>query len=142
MGNFTLNIHNTNYFITFVKQKYKKMNISIGNKLKQFRKIKGMSQEQVADYLHLSQSAYARMESGESHSWASHIDKICEVFEITPEELVKSENIIVNNNQQGGTSTNAIIINQLSEKLILQYEERLKEKDEIIAELKNRLKTY
>lgn len=44
------------------------MNISIGNKLKQLRKSKSMSQEQVADYLHLSQSAYARMESGESHS--------------------------------------------------------------------------
>lgn len=118
------------------------MNISIGNKLKQFRKIKGMSQEQVADYLHLSQSAYARMESGKSHSWASHIDKICEVFEITPEELVKSENIIVNNNQQGGNSTNAIIVNQLSEKLIEQYEQRIKEKDEIIADLNDRLKKH
>lgn len=61
----------------------------IGNKLKQLRKNKGMSQEQVADYLHVSQSAYARMESGESHSWATHINDICQVFEITPEELVK-----------------------------------------------------
>ena len=114
------------------------MNTSVGNKLKQLRKNKSMSQEQVADYLHLSQSAYARMESGESHSWANHIDKICEVFEITPEELVKNENIIVNSNQQGGTSTNAIIINQLSEKLIEQYEERIKELKQTILELKSK----
>jgi transcriptional regulator with XRE-family HTH domain len=114
------------------------MNISIGNKLKQLRKSKSISQEQVADYLHISQSAYARIESGESHSWASHIDKICEVFEISPEALVKNESIIVNSNQQGGTSTNAIIINQLSEKLIEQYEERIKELQQTIAILKSK----
>jgi transcriptional regulator with XRE-family HTH domain len=114
------------------------MNISIGNKLKQLRKSKSMSQEQVADYLHLSQSAYARMESGESHSWASHMDKICEVFEITPEELVKNDSVIVNSNQQGGTSTNAIVINQLSEKLIEQFEERIKELKQVIVDLKSK----
>ena len=112
------------------------MNSSIGSKLKQLRKQKGLSQEQVSDYLNVSQSAYARIENGESHSWSTHIDKICEVFEIKPEELFKDENIIVNSNQQGGQFNNAIIINQLSEKLIEQYEIRLKEKDEIIAELK------
>ena len=112
------------------------MNSSIGSKLKQLRKQKGLSQEQVSDYLNVSQSAYARIENGESHSWSTHIDKICEVFEIKPEELFKDENIIVNSNQQGGQFNNAIIINQLSEKLIEQYEIRLKEIDEIIAELK------
>ena len=37
------------------------MNVSIGNNLKNLRKNKGWSQEQVADYLNLSQSAYARI---------------------------------------------------------------------------------
>lgn len=46
---------------------------------------------------------------------------------------------MINHNQQGGNSTNAIIINQLSEKLIQQYEERIKEKDEIIKDLKKRM---
>ncbi len=115
------------------------MNTIIGKKLQALRKERGFSQEQVADKLHISQSTYARIESGESHSWASHILKICETYEITPEELVSSENIVINNNQQGGNSTNAIIVNQLSEKLIQQYEERIKEKDLIINELRNRL---
>jgi len=52
--------------------------------------------------------------------------------------LLKQENIIVNQNQQGGNG--AFIINQLSEKLIEQYEQRLKDKDEIIAMLKGQLK--
>ncbi len=108
----------------------------IGIKLRKLRKSKNWSQEQVADYLNLSQSTYARIENGESQSWACHIDNICSVFEITPEELVKSENVVLNNNQKGGTSNNALIINQLSEKLIEQYEERIKELKQTIIDLK------
>ena len=73
-----------------------------------------VTSEQVADLVCISQSAYARIESGESHSWSSHIDEICKAFEISPEELVKTESVIVNSNQQGANSTNIIIINQLS----------------------------
>ena len=111
------------------------MNVVIGNKLKQLRKNKGMSQEQAADYLHISQSAYARMENGESHSWANHIKDICKVFEISPEELVKSESIALNNNQQVGGGYMQIV-NQISEKLIEQYEERIRELKQIIEDLK------
>ncbi|WP_165800703.1 helix-turn-helix transcriptional regulator [Flavobacterium sp. WLB] len=67
------------------------MNIIIGNNLKMLRKAKNMSQEEVADHLNISQSAYARMERGESTSCAIHFNKICQVFEITPEDLVKKE---------------------------------------------------
>lgn len=57
---------------------------------------------------------------------------------------MSDDKIIFSNEQKGGTSNNALIINQLSEKLIQQYEERIKqyeerikEKDEIIKELKD-----
>src|SRR5690606_22930900 len=104
------------------------MNTTIGKKLREMRKQKGWSQAQVADSLYLSQSTYARIENGESYSWANNLDQICKVFEITPEELVKNESsMVINNQQQGGNSGNAIIINQLSEKLIEQYEDRIKE---------------
>jgi transcriptional regulator with XRE-family HTH domain len=118
------------------------MNTIIGNRLKKLRRSKGMSQEQVADYLHLSRSAYARIESGESHSWASYLTEICQVFEITPEELVKSDTIVVNINEQEGVSANGIIINQLSEKLIEQYEERIQELKQIISDLRENQSVY
>ncbi len=116
------------------------MNAVIGSKIRAYRKQKGWSQEHVADLLHLSQSAYARIESGESQSWSNHIEKICEVFEIKPSDLF-SDTVInqENNEQKGGVAINLGIINQLSEKLIEQYELRLKEKDELIKELKNKL---
>ena len=61
------------------------MNTQIGEKLKLLRGNKGMSQEQVSDYLHISQSTYARMEKGETNSWVNYIKPICELFEIQPE---------------------------------------------------------
>lgn len=67
------------------------MNKIIGNKLKSLRKAKNFSQEEVADFLNVSQSAYARMERGESASWANHFNRICNVFEIRPEDLVKTD---------------------------------------------------
>ncbi len=97
------------------------MNTLVGKRIRILRKQKGLSQEQVADSLHISQSAYARIENGESHSWSNYIEQISRLFEIQPEELIKQEHVIINNNQQGGESNNAFIINQLSEKLIEQF---------------------
>jgi transcriptional regulator with XRE-family HTH domain len=48
------------------------MNKTVGEKLKMLRKAKNMSQEEVADSLHISPSAYARMERGERGT-ATHI---------------------------------------------------------------------
>lgn len=93
------------------------------------RKNKAMSQEEAADYLNISQSAYARMESGESHSWANHIIKICTLFDITPEELLKIET-----NQKEITSVNTT--NQITDCIIGQYEERIKELKKVIKDLK------
>lgn len=67
------------------------MNSIVGNKLKRLRKQKGLTQEQMADLLSISQSTYARIENGESQSWAGYIKKICKIFEILPEELVKDD---------------------------------------------------
>lgn len=108
---------------------------SIGSKLFELRKQKNWSQEQVADYLNVSRSVYQRVETGQGFSWANHLEKICEIFEIQPEELLKQDTLVINNNQQGGGGF-IQIVNELSEKIIEQYENRLKEKDEIINLLK------
>ncbi|MFQ6601196.1 helix-turn-helix transcriptional regulator [Flavobacterium sp. C3NV] len=104
------------------------MNIVVGNKLKILRKNKKMSQEEVADCLHISQSAYARMESGESSSWANHILTICKIFGITPEDLLKVDL------NRGISSINDA--DQLSDQIIEKYEERIKELKKMIKDLK------
>lgn len=62
----------------------------VGKKVFALRKQKGLTQEQVADFIHISQSVYARIENGMGTSWANYIDSLCDFFEIIPEELVKN----------------------------------------------------
>jgi len=62
----------------------------VGKKVFALRKQKGLTQEQVADSIHISQPVYARIENGTGTSWAKYIDNLCGFFEITPEELVKN----------------------------------------------------
>lgn len=115
------------------------MNATIGKKLKELRKQKGLTQEQTANYLFISQSAYARMESGESYSWATHLEKICQLFEITPETLLSKKHPIlgyININSEGEHSE---VLTQLIKKLIEQYETRLKEKEDLIEELQKKI---
>ncbi|OXG04941.1 transcriptional regulator with XRE-family HTH domain [Flavobacterium araucananum] len=109
------------------------MNVVVGNKLKILRKDKKMSQEEVADYLRISQSAYARMESGESHSWANHILKISKIFGILPEELLR-----LDNNKKGIAPEDKVA--QVPDKIIEQYEERIKELKKVIKDLKENKK--
>lgn len=116
------------------------MNKIVGAKIKNLRKQKGLTQEEVADYLHITQPTYARIETGESSSWSSHIEPISELFEIEPEDLIKQESINVNTiKTNNGALYNAGTINQLSEKLIEQFEARIAEKDMLIIELRSRL---
>lgn len=109
------------------------MNTVVGAKIKRLRKEKGLSQEQVADHLHVSQSTYARIESGESYSWASYLEPISALFEIQPEELIKQESIRVDNIEtNNGAVYNVGTINQLSEKLMEQFEKRIADKETMI----------
>lgn len=103
------------------------MTQSVAEKIKRLRKSKGLSQGEMAEKLHISQSAYARMESGESQSWATHIGKISEIFDMQPESFFTDEVV-------GTINT----INSLSEKLVEQYEERIKELKQQVDYWKNK----
>jgi transcriptional regulator with XRE-family HTH domain len=135
--------HNLTLFLnTFIFLSLKKTKLHEYHycyKAKKLRKKHNLSQEQVVETLHITQSTYARIEKGETNSWASYTAPLCKLYHIEPQDLLKQDSIIVNQNQKGGNSNNAYIINQLSEKLVKQYEIRLDEKDVIIAELKQEL---
>ena len=103
------------------------------------RKEKGLSQEQVADYLHISQSTYARIENGERGSWANYLEPISKLFEVAPEELLKQDTIHIKTKNNNGVVYNVGSVKMLSEKIIALYEAQLKEKDKVIALLEKQL---
>ncbi|WP_100076293.1 helix-turn-helix domain-containing protein [Chryseobacterium camelliae] len=115
------------------------MTNSVAEKIRKLRKAKGFSQEDMADRLHISQSAYARIENGESYSWAAHIERLSEILEVKPESFLTDETNNLeqeNTDQKGGMAFQFVgtinTINSLSEKLLEQYEERIKElKDQV-----------
>lgn len=112
--------------------------MEIHERVKFYREAKRMSQDSVAFKLGLDQSQYSRRESGVIKFDSDEITKVCEVLDITPMELFNTESVIFNNtNQQGGNFGQYIA---LPEDLIKQYDLRLKEKDEMIELLKEKIK--
>ena len=111
-------------------------------KIRLLREKKGLTQEEVAEYLHISRSAYARMEQGKSNSWAPHVEQLCGLFDISAGELFSTDQVVLNQNKgdhSHGGGCGYIINYFLSEKLIDQYEARIAEKDRMIEELRERL---
>ena len=115
------------------------MNKIIGNKLKSLREAKNMSQEEVAEFLSVSQSAYARMERGQSASWANHFNRICEVFEIRPEDLVRKDSEFSKNeyleNEEGSNKEGLL---SAYRKTIRQYELQIEDLKIIVRNLNKR----
>ena len=110
----------------------------IGEKIKLLREKKGFTQKEIAEHLNISQSTYARIETGESNSWASYLERLCNLLNVSPSELFNTDTFILNQ-KNDGDSQNGYIINQLSEKLIDQYEARIADKEAAIKELRGQV---
>jgi transcriptional regulator with XRE-family HTH domain len=77
----------------------------IGQKIKKLRELKNLTQTHVAEKLGVSQSAYSKMELGESEVTFNRLEKISEVLEMKPEEVIAfNESMVFNvmNNSNGG----------------------------------------
>lgn len=64
----------------------------IGNNLKEARKFKGMTQKEVATTLGMTQQQYSRFENGVFELNYQQILALCELYEITPNELFAKRN--------------------------------------------------
>ena len=120
------------------------MNTKIGNRVRVLRNSKGISQEEMANRLHISQSAYSRIENGESNNWVHLIEKLCTELQVKPEELfVVSEGFVQNNCDKSSAVQHLttqhdthITINQLSDKVMELYEDKIKMLEAEITRLK------
>ena len=109
--------------------------MKIGEKLKTLRTSKGYTPEIVSEKIGVSKTTYGRYERNESVPDLNILENIANLYELEMFELLSDEKIIFNQNNKKGDN-NGLVINQLSDKLIDQYEKRINEKDYIIKELK------
>ena len=61
--------------------------MSFSENLKAARKSKGLTQQQLADILELDRSAVAHYEKGTAMPHARNIQKLCDILELTFDEL-------------------------------------------------------
>ncbi len=117
------------------------LNKNIGKRIREIRKDKNISIEKMAEKLNVSYSTYQRIETGETNSWANHLETISNVLDVPIEEIVVGKEQIIQNNseQKGGVALNLGTINTLSEKLIEQFEIRIEDKEQTIMSLKKEI---
>lgn len=70
---------------------------AIGKKIKRLRELKDLTQDYVASEIGLSQSAYSKIEAGETDLTYQRLEKIAEVLQIKPEDIITfNEQMIFN----------------------------------------------
>lgn len=109
--------------------------MSIGSKVKKYREAKGISQDDLAFRLDVAQTTISSIESDKSIPNSVLLHKIAQELNVDINDLLSDGVTIINSNNGENSSGNAayIINQQLSDKLIEQYEERIKELKEQLA---------
>lgn len=69
-------------------KKSKKKALNIGDNIKNFRELKGITREQMADFLNLSVSAYGNIERNKTDLTISRIQQIAEIIEIDMSQIL------------------------------------------------------
>lgn len=113
-------------------------NMKINEKVKIIRERKKLSQEYLANELGLNQSQYSRREKGNIPFLPNEIVKLSLLLETTISNLFGEEITVINNPRE---NEEKFVQNfSIQNELIKQYQERIKEKDEMIALLKSQIK--
>lgn len=109
--------------------------MKLNEKVKIIREEKKLSQSYIAHELGLDQSQYSRREKGEIYFNPDEIIKLSFLLDTSISILFDVQKNLSGKHLQ--TKNN---LSSISEKLIEQYESKLKEKDEIIEMLREKLK--
>lgn len=109
--------------------------MALGEKLKQARLSKNFSQDYMAEMLDVSQKTYSNFENDRTTPSFAQIEKISNILETSILGFLTSEKVTFNQTNSHGQN-NGLVINNLSEKLIEQYELRLNKQQEEIDYLK------
>jgi len=96
--------------------------LSIGSFIAALRKSKGMTQQEVAEKLNVSNKTISKWECGDGYPEIMIIPAIAELFEVTTDEILKGKRIISNNDEiQSKSSDNKKQMNFLLNKMNVRF---------------------
>lgn len=109
--------------------------IKIGDKIKSFRKSLKLTQDEMAKKLSIPRSTYANYESNKREPNSEIIYKICNIFDISPYELI-GENTLIEDSIDGTVSSDSVISDMFLENFdkFTSKPSELKEQQEWIAQ--------
>ncbi len=110
--------------------------MTLGEKLKKARINKNFTQEYLAEMLNVSQKTYSNFENDKSKPGFSQVEEMATVLDMSVLDFLSGDNVTINSTN--GDHSGFIYQNQLPEKLIEQYEERIKELKEQVEYWKSR----
>lgn len=112
--------------------------MTLGEKLKKARINKNFTQEYLAEMLNVSQKTYSNFENDKSKPGFSQVEEMAKVLDVSVLDFLSGDGLSFNYDNTHGGNNGFIYQNQLPEKLIEQYEERIKELKEQVEYWKSR----
>lgn len=124
----------------------------LGNKIKNIRELKNFTQEYMAERLDISQSAYSKLENGDTKISDEKLEQIAEVLEVKPEDIQSFDshkyfNSVSNTEGDfsGSSYSGSIIIGTGIEEVELikkLYEDKISLLEELLKQHKKELEKY
>jgi transcriptional regulator with XRE-family HTH domain len=111
--------------------------MTLGDKLKKARIGKNLTQEYLAEVLNVSQKTYSNFENDKSKPAFAQVEDIAKVLDVSVLDFLSGDNITVNQHDNKVAIAQNYATLNTSEKLIEQYEERIKELKEQVEFWKN-----
>jgi transcriptional regulator with XRE-family HTH domain len=99
--------------------------MEIAEKIRKLRGLKGLSQDNMAHDLGISQKAYSDIETGETDLTIKRLDQISKVLGVSLGELLSFDDRLMfnNHNQQSGNVANIIV--QQNEEMVKSLKEEI-----------------
>ena len=115
--------------------------MKIGHKLKNKRENKRFSQQEVADYLNVSQRTYSNIESNKSEPSLTQLSKLATILEFNLLDMLQEQGLVFNQKKnEFKDNSNGIVVNTTDMASILKDKETIiNQQREIIALLREKL---
>ncbi len=101
-----------------------KSSMLIGEKIKKYRKEKGLTQRELADKLNIATNSLSRYEIGERRPPIDMIEKIAEILNVTPIQLMYDEEVenTLNQSAEDEAQRQEMYLKELREDTINKYD--------------------